>query len=56
MDRQNRCRQESLDIEKKLQTHIWDKRENLGIFAMRVVEDWMCYSNATKVKETQEAY
>ena len=30
--------------------------ENLGIFAVCVVDSWMCYSNTTKVEETQEAY
>ena len=56
IDRHNRCGQESLDIEKKLQTHEWDKRANLGILAMCVVDAWMCYSNAKNVEETQEAY
>ena len=45
-----------MEIKKKLQTHEWDKRENLGIFAIFFVDAWMCYSNAEKVKETQEAY
>ena len=54
--RHNRFRQESLEIDKKLQTHEWDKRENLGIFAMCVVDACMCYSNTTKFDETQEVY
>ena len=29
---------------------------NLGIFAMFVVDAWMCCSNAKKFEETQEAY
>ena len=45
-----------MDIEKKLQTQEWDKSANLGIFAMFVVDAWMCYINTTKVEETQEAY
>ena len=56
IDQHNIFQQESLDIEKKLQTHEWDKRANLGIFLMCVVDAWMCYSNATKVKGTQEEY
>ena len=56
IDRYNRFRQEYLYIEKKLQTHEWDKRANLGIFVMCVVDAWMCYSNATNAEETQEAY
>ena len=34
IDRHNRCRQESLDIEKKLGTKDWSKRFNLSILAM----------------------
>ena len=45
-----------MENEEKLQTHEWDKRENLGIFAMCVVYAWICYSNATNVENTQEAY
>ena len=56
IDRHNRCQQEFLDIEKKLQTHEWDKRSNLGILEICVLDDWMCYSIATKVEETQETY
>ena len=56
IDQHNICQQESLYIEKKLQTHEWDKRANLGIFVMCVVDAWMCYSNATNAEETQEAY
>ena len=56
IDQHNICRQEYQDIENKLQTHDWDKKSNLGIFAMCVVDAWMCYSNKKKVEETQEAY
>ena len=52
----NRCRQESSEIERNLQTHEWDKWANLGIFVMCIVDDLMCYSNAKKFEETQEAY
>ena len=56
IDQHNRCRQESLDIWKKLQTHEWYKRANIGIFSMSVLYAWICNINAKKVEETQEVY
>ena len=53
IDRYNRFRQEYLYIEKKLQTHEWDKGSNLGIFVMFVVDAWMGYSNTKNDKDTQ---
>ena len=45
--RHNRCRQESLDIEKTLGTKDWSKRFNISIFAMNVVNVWLAYQNIT---------
>ena len=50
IDRHNICQQDSLDTEKKLQTHEWDKRKTIGIFAMCVVDTWMCYNDAEKIE------
>ena len=38
IDQHNRTRQDELGMEKKIRTHDWSKRVNLGIFAMCVVD------------------
>jgi hypothetical protein len=38
IDRHNRQRQDSLDIEKKVMTVHWERRVNLGLFGMMVVD------------------
>ena len=53
IDRQNRCRQESLDIEKKLGTKYWLRRFNLSVFAMNVVDVWLVYQGITGAADTQ---
>ena len=53
IDRHNRCRQESLDIEKKLGTKDWLKRFNLSIFAMHVVDGWLEYQGITRKADNQ---
>ena len=53
IDRQNRCRQESLDIKEKLGTKDWSKRFNISIFAMNVVDVWLEYQGITGTAETQ---
>ena len=40
IDEHNRDRQEYLDLEKKIRVMQWDKRANLSIFAMTVVDAW----------------
>ena len=49
--RYNIYRQESLDMEKKLKTHEWDKRVNIGIFAMIVVNAWLVYKHALNLND-----
>ena len=56
IDRHNRCRQESLDIEKKLGTKYWSKRFNLSVFAMNVVYFWLDYQGITGMAETQAGF
>ena len=41
IDRHNRCRQEIIDIEKKLGTKYWSKRFNISVFKMNVVNVWL---------------
>ena len=41
IDRHNMCRQESLDIRKKLGTKDWSRWFNLSVFAMDVVDVWV---------------
>ena len=53
IDRHNRCRQESLDISKRLGTKDWYKRLNLSVFAMNVVDVWLAYQGITGTAETQ---
>ena len=53
IDRHNRCRQADLGIEIALGTHDWDKRVNLSIFSMIVVDTWLVYKNCTNTAEYQ---
>ena len=53
INRHNRCRQESLDIKKKLGTKDWSKRFNLSVFAMNVVNVWLAYQCITGTADTQ---
>ena len=43
IDRRNRCCQDDLCIEKKVQTVNWSTRVNLSIFGMIVVDTWLVY-------------
>ena len=56
IDQHNRCRQDSLDLEKKLGTQKWDMRANLGIFGICVVDAWLCYQNTLETSELQEDF
>ena len=53
IDRHNRCRQESLDIEKKLGTKDWSKQFNLSVFAINVVDVCLEYQGITGTEDTQ---
>jgi Transposase IS4 len=44
IDRHNRQRQDVLDIEKKVQTVQWERRVNLGLFGMMVVDAYHLYA------------
>ena len=42
--RHNRCRQDNLGIEKKIETKYWSMLVNLSIFSMIMVDSWLVYS------------
>ena len=56
IDRHNMCRQESLDIEKKLGTKDWLKRFNISFFAMNVVDAWLTYQGITGKGHNQAGF
>ena len=56
IDRHNRCRQESLDIEKKLGTKDWPKLFNISVFAMNMADVWLSYQRITETAETQSDF
>jgi hypothetical protein len=47
IDQHNRCRQDTLNLEKKLETKEWHRRVNMSIFGMVVVDSWMLYKGCT---------
>ena len=51
IDRQNRCRQESLDIQNKLGKKYWLKQFNLSIFAINVVNVWLAHQGITRISD-----
>jgi hypothetical protein len=50
-DQHNRCRQDTLNLEKKLETKEWHRRFNMSIFGMVVVDSWMLYKGCTGGKK-----
>ena len=56
IDQHNRCRQDTLKMEIKVETKRWWVRVGLGVFAMCVVDSWLLYSGATMTKEKQQDY
>ena len=47
IDQHNRHRQDTLCIERKIETKSWDKRVTTSIFGMYVVDTWLMYKGAT---------
>ena len=56
IDQHNRHHQDNLKTEKKLETKKWDKRVNLTIFSMIVVDTWLVYSQVTGSTELQSEF
>ena len=50
VDQHNRLRQATLKTETKIQTKQWDKRVDVSIFAMCVVDTWLAWSLGTASK------
>ena len=46
IDQHNRCRQDDLNIEKKLRTTRWSTRVNSSLLAICVVDGWLLYKNS----------
>ena len=44
IDRCNRCRQDDLNIEKKIGTHDWSFRVNSSLLGIHIVDSWLLYS------------
>ena len=43
IDQHNRCRQDDLQLERKIRVRDWDKRVNMGILGICVVDAWKLY-------------
>ena len=54
IDQHNRCRQDSLNLEKKIKVMRWDQRVNLSIFGMIVVDSWLLYKGCTGGKKLHQ--
>ena len=55
IDQHNRCRQDDLNIEKKLGTHDWAKRVNMSLFSMCVVDAWKVYEGCATSMNLNQA-
>jgi hypothetical protein len=47
IDQCNRCCQDTLNLEKKLETNEWHRQLNMLIFGIVVVDSWMLYKGCT---------
>ena len=47
IDQHNRHRQDTLCIERKIETKSWDKCVTTSLFGMYVVDTWLMYTGAT---------
>ena len=56
IDQYNVCHQESLDLKKKLRIHEWDKRENMSILGMCVINTWLCFCHMVETDELWEDF
>ena len=56
VDKHNRHRQDTLKLEKKVETHSWDKRVNFSILGICIVDTWLAYQLATNTKTPQRDF
>jgi Transposase IS4 len=55
IDQHNRARQDTLNLEKKMETKEWHRRVNMSIFGMVVVDSWMLYKGCTGGKKMHQS-
>ena len=56
IDRHNRCRQDSLQLERKIGTLNFDMRVNSTLLGMMIVDTWLVYSKATGTTELEKDF
>jgi hypothetical protein len=56
IDRHNRARQDTLNLEKKIQTKVWHKRVNTSILGMIIVDTFLLYQACTHSALTQPMF
>ncbi len=56
IDRHNRCRQDSLQLEQKIGTLNFDMRVNSTLLGMMIVDTWLVYSKATGTTELEKDF
>ena len=56
IDQHNRHRQDSLNLEKKIQVRDWAKRVNISLFGMTIVDTWLVFHGCTEAPETQKEF
>ncbi|KAG7341012.1 transposase IS4 [Nitzschia inconspicua] len=56
IDRNNRHRQDNLQIERKIETKNWATRAGTTILVMCIVDAWLVYKGATRTSETQSEF
>jgi hypothetical protein len=56
IDRHNRNRQDTLQLEKKLETDNWSMRVNMSILGMVLVDSWLAFTQCTNSEEKQKDF
>ena len=56
IDRHNRCRQDSLQLERKIGTLNFDMWVNTTLLGMMIVDTWLVYSKATGTTELEKDF
>ena len=56
IDRHNRCRQDTLQLERKLGTLDWSMRVNMSLLAIIIVDSWLLFKQCTKSQEREKDY
>jgi len=56
IDQHNRHRQDTLQLERKIETKDWAVRVGTSLLAMMVVDTWLVYNGATATTESQQDF